>query len=168
MGLYRKSCPGVVQRLSTVVSQRLFVTLGGKNLHVVRGITKSCLWCKGISELGEFHFISKIHVSFGTQLIETTKFIPMVINGKWYTNKIIDERTSLQFLWCCSPSHRHICAVAKLTSCLHPYYIWYIFEGIEHISTHFSRQIAPQGRQKGNFRPNLVSMVLSKTFLMKF
>jgi len=101
-------------------------------------------------------------------IIETTKFIPMVINGKWYTNKIIDERTSLQFLWCCSPSHRHICAVAKLTSCLHPYYIWYIFGGIEHISAHFSRQIAPQGQQKGNFRPNLVSMVLSKTFLMKF
>jgi len=41
---------------------------------------------QGISELREFPFISKIR---GTQLMETTKFIPMVINEKWYTDKII-------------------------------------------------------------------------------
>ena len=47
------------------------------------------LWGKGISELWEFPFLSKICVGFGTQLIETTKFIPTVINEKWYTDKII-------------------------------------------------------------------------------
>ena len=59
------------------------------------------LWGKGISELQEFPFISKICIGFGTQLIDITKFIPMVINEKLYTDKSlapIDERTSLQFL----------------------------------------------------------------------
>jgi len=39
--------------------------------------------------LREFPFISKIHVGFGTQLMKTTKFIPTVINEKWYMDKII-------------------------------------------------------------------------------
>ena len=36
------------------------------------------LWGKGISELQEFPFISKFRIGFETQLIETTKCIPMV------------------------------------------------------------------------------------------
>jgi len=46
VGLYIKHCPGVVQRLSTMVSWPLFVTLGGKSLHIIQGNAKSCLWCR--------------------------------------------------------------------------------------------------------------------------
>jgi hypothetical protein len=38
------------------------------------------LWGKGISEVWEFLFISKFRIGFETQLIETTKCIPVVIN----------------------------------------------------------------------------------------
>jgi hypothetical protein len=37
---------------------------------------------QGISEVQEFPFISRIRVGFETQLIETTKYIPTVINEK--------------------------------------------------------------------------------------
>jgi hypothetical protein len=40
------------------------------------------LWGKGISEVQEFPFISKIRVGFETQLIDTTKYIPTVIKEK--------------------------------------------------------------------------------------
>jgi hypothetical protein len=47
---------------------------------------------------------------------------------------------------------------------IHPYYIWYIFRGIEPVSTHFGGKIAPQGQQMGNFGSNSVSMTQSETF----
>jgi hypothetical protein len=62
--------------------------LGKNNLWVL-------LWGKGISEVQEFPFISKIRVSFETQLIETTKYIPTVISETRYadkTNRIQGEK----------------------------------------------------------------------------
>ena len=47
------------------------------------------LWGKGISEVREFPFISKIRVGFETQLIETTKCIPTVINESGSTDIFI-------------------------------------------------------------------------------
>jgi hypothetical protein len=44
---------------------------------------------KGISEMREFPFISKICVGFETQLIETTKCIPMVVNETGATDNFI-------------------------------------------------------------------------------
>jgi hypothetical protein len=48
-------------------------------------------WAKTICESGSeasasqsYNFISKFHISFETQLIETTKCIPMVISETWY------------------------------------------------------------------------------------
>jgi hypothetical protein len=43
-GALHKHCPGVVQRLSGIVHWQLYVTLGGKSLHIVLCITKSCPW----------------------------------------------------------------------------------------------------------------------------
>jgi hypothetical protein len=60
--------------------QHVIFILGKNNLWVL-------LWGKGISEVQEFPFISKICVGFETQLIETTKYIPTVISETQYADK---------------------------------------------------------------------------------